>query len=163
MRISEIIGILVLECDCGAKFVVNTEAVKEGFICECDCSDRYKSSRFGQLQVDIQSFPWEQLQFLSDTKQKEYKKSLETNNRAMPIAEYKALLATIIVDGKRPRIPAKNKNVVSFNTNQDGILDTVDALVSMGYNRADAKSKVDIAVSEGFYTEQEIIQRVLTL
>ena len=159
MIIDEIIGLLVLRCGCGQKFVVNTELAKNGFQYKCSCG-KYHRSLPGELNVSFRSYGTGDM---SDKEFAQYTKGFDTCNNAPTVEEYKSLLSKIIVDGKMPKVPARNKKVVAFNTNQEAIINTVDALMAMGWSYDDAKDKVSIAIGEGFYTETEIINHILTL
>jgi hypothetical protein len=111
MKIVECIGILVLECPtCGQKFVVNTETVKAGFQWHCQCGRLGYLSCASKLEISIGGgIDYTRMGKVS---QKAFDKHLARAN-AMPIEEYKARLAEKIL-GKKPKVPAKNKNVISF-------------------------------------------------
>jgi len=162
MELFEIIGILVFKCNkCGSKYVTNTEAIKEGIALRCQCGYLFHVPRWSKLNVNLEIYHQSTNKYACKETIKEYNKPLN-NNEPMPITEYKAMLAKIILEGKKPKVPAKHKKVVSFNTNQQAIIDSVDALVAFGCKRQEAIAQVDIAVSEGFYTEEEIIKKVLS-
>jgi len=164
MHISEIIGIIVIECECKqSQFVTNTEAIKEGVCCKCpQCNKVFHIPRWSSIKYEIDKCDSNRLKCCGKEVQKAHDKPMN-NNWAMPLAEYKAMLSKIILEGKTPRVPAKHNKVVSFNTNSQAIIDTVNTLVAMGYKYQDAKSHVTIAVAEGFYNEEEIIKRILSL
>jgi adenylate cyclase class IV len=73
------------------------------------------------------------------------------------------MLAGIIIEGKKPRVPAKHKNVVEFNINNADYQNLYESLRQLGFPKEEAISKVDIAIKEGFIHETEIIKYILSL
>jgi len=95
---------------------------------------------------------------------REYNKPLTTNNQAVPLEVYKTMLADWVLNGKVKKIPAKHKNAIRFpEVGAEQLQNTVEALVSLGFDRKTAVSKVDIALEQGLRHEHEIIQSILTL
>ena len=80
----------------------------------------------------------------------------------MPIEEYKARLAEKIL-GKTPKVPAKSKNVVSFEDQGINTALIVDVLQGLGFKEKEIMSKIDVAVKDGFFQEDEIIKHILSL
>ena len=159
MIIDELVGIIVLKCSCGQRFVVNTELMNNGVAYKCKCGKGYHIPQHSNLEIKINYF--HSCLDYTPAERRELFKPLN-NNEAMPLEEYKALLSKIIIDGKAPKVPARSKKVVAFNTNQEAIINTVDALMAQGWSYDDAKEKVSIAISEGFYTDNELINHILT-
>lgn len=153
MRICEVIGILVVQCDrCSKKFVVNSEMVKDGFQCRCNCRPTPAGwvTNGSTLEINIRSHP------LGNTKN-------FGNREAMPLEEYKRLLAGIIIEGKKPKVPPKHKSVIEININNAEYQNLYESLRQLGFSKEEAISKVDIAIKEGFIHETEIIKYILSL
>jgi len=82
----------------------------------------------------------------------------------MSSAEYRAMLADKILNGKRKRVPAKNKHTIRFpDVDEQQLENTVNALVSLGYKRSDAIQKLDIALEHGLSHESDLVKFILTL
>ena len=84
-------------------------------------------------------------------------------NHTLPLEEYKLMLSGLIVTGKKPKVQKKNSNTVSFNDNSAEIRNSVEALIHYGDKETDALKKVSIAIEQGFFSEQEIIKKVLSM
>ena len=159
MKIVECIGILVLACrGCESQFVVNTEAVKQGFQWHCQCG------RFGyfgcasKLEVSISGGI--DYNHACKAGQKRFDGHLRRAS-AMPLEEYKALLAEKIL-GKKPRVPTKSKNAVSFEDSGVNIAVIANALQGLGFKDKEIMAKIDVAVRDGFFQEDEIIRHILS-
>lgn len=161
MRVVEILGILVLECPhCQNKFVVNTECVKQGFqwLCKCGRGGYYELN--SQLEVTIRrGIPYDSMY---KENQKIFDKSIVQRN-AMPLDEYKALLAEFVINGRKPKIKREYKNTVSFDTKEEDVANIIDALCGLGFSRQEATKRVNISLKEGLRMEEEIIKRALSL
>jgi len=160
MQISEFIGILILQCNCGEKFVVNTEATKQGISVNCTCGRG--RSLWGETLVSVH--PFSHVEYMDKTCLNQHYNAVERHGHAMPLAEYKANLAEFILNGKVKKLPKQYKNSVSFNENDEAIRNTVEALISLGYKRQDAISKIEIVLNNGcLRNEPELIKAVLAL
>ena len=91
------------------------------------------------------------------------RKEVETYRNAMPLAEYKALLADFILTGEKPRIKRANTGVVSFDTDKKKIRDMVNAQCSLGMKEADVRKKIEIPLREGFYIEEDLLKAVMNM
>jgi hypothetical protein len=168
MELEQIIGVVVIRCKCGAKFVVNTTAVEEGVLVVCDkdiggCGCTYNIPRWSKLHMTLE--PTQLSKWSRECKEimKEYNKPY-TNNYAVPLAVYKSMLADWVINGKKPRVPAKHKKVIQFpELNEEQLQSTVDTLVSLGFKRADALARVEIALEQGFRHENDILKAIMTL
>lgn len=89
------------------------------------------------------------------------RKSIEQYCQAMPLETYKSLIADWILNGKKPKVDKQHKSIVSFDDNSKVISDTINALLALGFSEAEAKKKANIAVKDGFKTEEEIIRKIL--
>ena len=151
MEIESVIGILVIRCWCGQKFVVDTEAVKAGFQYACPACPRGNWINSGStMAVTLRSNPYGS------------SKGLGKNNNAMTLEEYKARLAEKIL-GKKPKVPAKSKNVISFEDSGVNAALIVEVLQGLGYKEKEIMAKIDVAVKDGFFQEDEIIKYILSL
>ena len=84
-------------------------------------------------------------------------------NMAIPIQEYKELLSTYIIDGKQPKKKQQRKVTGFPDINDEAIQNTIMTLMSLGYSKNEAKSKVDIAIESGLRFEQDIIKAILAM
>ena len=190
MKIVEMIGILVFQCECGQKFVINTECIGRGFDLTCKCGKWKRGHRGGRLDVSYQFASQSALgmpippspnplefteqgnreyQRKYDRYQKEYAKYLRehektyNNCNAMPLEEYKKMLASVILEGKKYRIAKEHNKVIKVH------VDTVDyenlyaTLRNLGFSKEEAIAKVDIAIEQGFIRDTEIIKYILSL
>ena len=148
MKIKEVIGILVLECHCGQQFVVNTEAVKNGFQLCCSCGRGNWRNSGSRIEVTIHQNPHGN------------NKGLGKESNAMPLEEYKVRLAEKFL-GKNPKVPTKHKSVVSFEDNGVNVATIAKTLESLGYSKNEIMGKIDVAVKDGFFHEEEIIKYIL--
>ena len=153
MKIVEFIGILVVQCQgCNERFVVDSQAVKEGFQIQCPCGQAAGNwiNNGSQLDITIRSNPYGS------------GAGLGRNNNAMPLAEYKARLAEKFL-GKLPKVSAKHKNVVSFEESSVDVATIASTLEALGYSKKEIMEKIDVAVKDGFFHEDEIIKYILSL
>jgi hypothetical protein len=160
MKVSEIIGILVVQCEkCGKKFVVNTEMIKDGF--SMNCCRNTEGLLYDKVTVTLER----QVNYGSiiDRETLREYKSVITHGQAMPLEEYKRMLASVILEGRKYRIASQHKNVVNVK------VDTVDyenlyaTLRTLGLSKEEAIDKVDIAIEQGFVRDTEIIKYILSL
>ena len=144
--LEEFIGLIILRCSgCGEKFVVNSEAIKTGCGVGCKCG-RYQFFA-GQVGLTLKEVT---------------KTNIEYPN-AMPLEDYKKAIVDFIVNGKKFK-PKKNQAVPPIlDTDEEQINNTIEALIRLGYQRADAISKVQIALKEGLRMEEEILRYILSL
>jgi len=129
--------------------VVNTECIKNGFQWICQCGDRAYYCGGTQLKVSLEEPNWG----VHNPKCSDI----------MPLEEYKMMLASVILEGKKPRVPVKHKNTINFSSNAVDYQNLYVTLMQLGYKKQEAMSKVDIAVREGFLNDQEIIKYILSL
>ena len=155
MKVCEFVGIIVLQCEkCGKKFVVNSEAVKQGFQAGCKCSiGGIWFGRGSTATISIKPNPHTQW---------DGKNKLNVCN-AMPIAEYKKLLADFIINGRKPKIPKEHSKVVSIHTDETQYQNLYETLRQLGYSKDEAFAKIDVALKEGLRMETEIIKYILSL
>ena len=160
MKIEEVIGILVISCEhCGKKFVPNTENIKSGFQCICDCGRHHNAMVGTRLQVSLtDGVPYYNM---SKESQRDHGRILK-QCYAMPVDDYKARLAEKIL-GKKPKVPTQHKGVISFDDNNVNVVVIVKTLQTLGFNEKEAMEKIDIAVKDGFFHEEEIIKYILSL
>ena len=161
MKVKEVIGILVVEChNCGQQFVVNTEAIKEGFQWGCQCG---RGAWCGPgANIDIKFNSGLSYDDMGDIGRKRMDKHWTTAS-AMPLEEYKRMLAGVILEGRKPKVPPKHKNAVGFHLNNEDHEKLYATLRQLGFKKEEAIAKVDIAVQEGFIHEPEIIKYILSL
>jgi hypothetical protein len=169
MELEQIIGIVVIKCQCGAKFVVNTDTIKEGVLVHCDkstggCGAQWSIPRWSSATMSIRPCTYEYIQWTKDKKMmREYEKPY-TDNQAVPLAVYKSMLSDWILNGKSPKIPKQHKKVVRFpEFNEEQLQNTVDTLISIGFGRTDALARVEIALEQGFRHENDILRAIMTL
>jgi len=162
MKISEIIGLLVFQCDrCGKKFVINTVEAKQGFQFVCGCGRRDRLSGY-QSKIDVYFHRIEYNPKIPKDIQRDNDRYFAERN-AMPLEEYKRMLASVILDGKKYKILKQYKNAVNVK------VDTVDyenlyaTLRNLGFGKEESIAKVDIAVENGFVRDTEIIKYILSL
>jgi hypothetical protein len=160
MMMVQFIGLIVIECQCGEKFVVNSEMVGNGFICKCTCGKACGTNRHSRLITHIEKFNDGSMQYLHKETQREYYKPV---GEAMPLAEYKRHLASFIVDGKTTRIKKEHKSTVSFDTDAVQIKKACEALVSIGYKETEAMSMLDVCLKEGLRQDGDIIRKLFSL
>ena len=147
MKISEVIGIVVLECDCGQKFVVNTETTKTGFIMHCTCGRVQYPSYHSPLTTAI-----------SFNRQDD-----KGNKAAMPLEEYKRMLASVILEGKKYKTPTQHKNAVNVKIDTAEHENLYATLRNLGFSKEESIAKVDLAVEHGFVRDTDIIKYILSL
>ena len=150
MKVCDFIGIIVLECEkCGKKYVVDSTAPLFGFSAGgCCVGDGFYSS-FAQLDMKLIN--------VFDNR------DIGTGREAMPIAEYKKLLADFIITGKKPKIQRKHSKVVSFDTDESQYQSLYESLRQLGFKKDEAFAKIDVALKEGLRMETEIIKYILSL
>ena len=134
MRIYEVIGILVLQCSCGKKFVVNSEVVKRGCQLVCSCGRGSYCTRGSQLDINIRNG------VSPTTYTKEDHRHL-CQSSAMSLEEYKRMLASVILEGKKYKIANQHKHAVNVK------VDTVDyenlyaTLRNLGFSKEESICK----------------------
>ena len=156
MQITEVVGILVLECSCKQKFVANTTALDTGFMAKCGCGKWAKINKWSQLDLVLRQGTCSE--FHDPAVRREFNKPL---NDAMTIEEYKRLLADYIISGKVQKYDKKHKGVVSLENDEPQILAAYEALRAMNYKKDQAIEAIDIAVKNGYRYEQDIIKYIL--
>ena len=162
MYIKNLIAIVEFGCEkCHETFIVNSECIKNGFHYECPCGKYHSINRWGKLEAVIRQCD---TSWFDKKTEREYLKNYPTGHCAMSSSEYKAMLADIMLNGKRKRIPAKNKHTIRFpDVNEEQLQNTVDALMSLGLKRAEAIQKLDIALEHGLRLESDLVKFILTL
>lgn len=131
----EYYGVVVYTCQCGRKYVINSQAYDHQ-----DCKLRCPCGVYSPY----------------------YTENKQNGEYWMPLEEYKALLAKYIVDGKKPKVPSKYKKVVTISY-RDEALNTMEALLALGYTREEIIPKLDMALAEGLLMEDELVKRILEL
>ena len=163
MKISEIIGLLVFQCNhCGKKFVVNTVDAKNGFQykCECGCSERL-SGYESKIDVFFHSIGLYDSRVPKDMQRENDRYYGERN--AMPLEEYKRMLAGVILEGKKYKITKHHKNAVNVKVDTADYENLYATLRNLGFGKEEAIAKVDIAIEQGFVRDTEIIKYILSL
>ena len=90
-------------------------------------------------------------------------KQVRTLANAVPLDEYKTMLSGLIVTGYKPRVARRNCNTISFNDKSEEIRNNVEALIHLGYKEADALKKVNVEVEQGFFSEEAITKKILSM
>lgn len=160
MYVSEVIGVLVLQCSCGKKFVVNTEIVKNGFQLVCSCGRGSYHCPNAKLEVSIR--PGTPINQLSKEQQRYYHKAMLQSN-AVPLEEYKRTLADFIITGKKPKVNKAHSQVVNFDTDEQQYQNLYETLRQLGIPKEEAFAKIDVALKEGLRMETEIIKYILSM
>ena len=163
-----------MECtspDCKRRFVINTTALPDGFEYRCECGRSYGAPPYSFLKSEIETI---NLPGMDDCDtptykkackelHKEYSKKCNVKGReALSLDEYKTLLVDLMM-GKKPKVPAKSKTVVSFEESGIDVVSIVNTLRSLGFSESDAKAKINVAVKDGFKFEEEILRYIMTL
>ena len=175
-QIKEVIGILLLECanpECKRLFVVNTETVRIGFTCTCECGRRFCCPPFSTIEFSFRQFnlstfdpdrastkDW--AKYCREVQRDYEKKASAPGRETLPIDEYKTLLVDMMM-GKKPKIPAKSKKAVSLEDSGVDVVSIVNTLRGLGFSEKDAMSKINVAIKDGFKFEEEIITYIMTL
>jgi len=165
MKIVEMVGILVLQCErCGKKFVVNSETVKEGFQCVCDCNNpRHLKEMFvhqgSSISISIQQAS---KQYANQSEYNRYERSYGTK-QAMPLEEYKRMLAGVILEGKKYKVANQHKNAVNVKVDTADYENLYATLRNLGFSKEESIAKVDIAIDQGFVRDTEIIKYILSM
>ena len=158
MKTSEVIGIIVLECECGQKFVVNTETAKWCFQYTCSCGRQAVFAIETNLALHLKPVWLDGL----DKSCVEYKREIK-QAYAMPLDEYKRCLADFVMTGKKPKVNKVHSQVVNFDTNEQQYQSLYETLRQLGYSKNEAATKLDITLKEGLRMETEIIKYILGL
>jgi hypothetical protein len=160
MRICEFIGILVVQCEkCGRRFVVNTEMIKDGF--SMNCCRGVDGLLYDKVTVTLER----QINYgaiIDKETLREYK-FVVTHGQAMPLEEYKRLLADFIITGRKPKIKKEHSQVVNLDTNEQQYKSLFETLRLLGYSKEETFGKIDVALKEGLRMETEIIKYILSL
>ena len=173
-KIKEVIGIVVMECtnpNCQKLFVVNTITLSVGFQYRCECGRMYEAPPYSHLKSEIGTITWPRMDGCDSPAYKKacknlhkhYEKQLNVKGReALSLDEYKTLLVDLMM-GKKPKVPAKSKKVVSFEESGVDVVSIVNTLRSLGFTEQQAKEKINVAVKDGFKFEEEILRYIMTL
>jgi Holliday junction resolvasome RuvABC DNA-binding subunit len=81
----------------------------------------------------------------------------------MPLDEYKRMLAGVILEGKKPKVPPQHKNAIKISLNNAEYEKLYATLRNLGFKKEEAIDKVEIAIQDGFIHETEIIKHILSL
>jgi len=159
MKIDDIIGIVVIKCDCGEKFIYDTERSRSGVLIYCNCG------RHMTIDGPIQHTYYHYEDVYGDPKEvAKRRKGIVNYANAVPLAEYKGMYATFVIDGRKPKVPAKHKNAVSFNENDEYIQNAVIALTNLGMKRPEIMNKINIVLDNGCTRmTDEIVLAILSL
>ena len=159
MRISEIVGLIILECSCKKqKFTVNTTSIDSGFTVTCpSCKKTCKVNRWSQLEITLKQGTCSE--FYDSAVKREFNKPV---GEAMELGQYKMLLAETILNGKAPRINRKHKDVVNIGVDDSQIINAYESYRNLGMSKAEALSKLTVDLSACLRHSEDILQYILT-
>ena len=154
MKVVDFVGLVVIQCEiCGQKYVVEATKLDRGYIIECPCKKNGTwSGRGTQLKIELTH-----VTNLNSTKRE------ASTRHAMPLNEYKRLLADFIITGKKPKVKREHSNVVSFDSEESQYRNLYETLRQFGDSKDEAFAKIDVALKEGLRMDTEMIKYILSL
>ena len=160
MYIKDLTGIVVFGCEqCHETFIVNTECIKNGFHYSCPCGKNHSINRWGKLEVVIRQCD---TAWFDKKTEREYLKNYPVGHSAMSLDQYKSLLVDKML-GKTPKVPVASKNTNSFSGSGIDVAATIKKLQAIGFSEQEAKGKIGVAIQDGFFMEEEIVEYILNL